>query len=668
MADLNPEQQTVVEHETGPMRVASVAGSGKSTALVERTAYLITKKHVSPTDILIVSFSRDARDVMEKRLNKRLPTMGANKCVRTFHSLGLDIFNTHHQGERQTIDTTGVMYLKAITESYRQMSVKPERKAATRFASLVKNDLIIVDEVLRRLGRLDARIAKLAEKVCEDAEVDAAEVIECFFRAEKFRKEIGIEDRGERRTFVTFDDMIYESAMLLKQNDIRKRWVRRWKYVMQDEVQDVCPAQNAIAESLCREHRNYVVVGDSCQSIFGFRGARPESMLAFEKEWPGAKTVFMHRNYRSGIEIVNVANRIMAYMPANTVVTDEMGDVHEMTSERGTHSYTAHHVFSDSRAEAEAVVANIKAHAKDGVSYADQAVLMRMNRMTRDVEIALAIEKVPYRLVSGVSFFTMKEAKILFSHLRIMMDRADEDAFRTAFMLPSVGLGKASATKIVEGRKTNETWPNAVLRLAPELAGRQKSLATQWARDASARAKQTKTTPAGMLRFISESVQMETWLKRNESDAEDSKVLDNLEEVIDIGRRFDTCAELLDTIDQVEAHRAAAVRKRNAVTISTVHRQKGTEYPIVYLIQAADGLFPASRADIAEERRVFYVACTRAMDELWISRPSIGGDKPLTNSPFVIDLLFDKALQTDRWQPGRKTDQVRRGTQMGLSV
>jgi DNA helicase-2/ATP-dependent DNA helicase PcrA len=669
--NLNPEQLAVVQHDKGPLRVGAVAGSGKTTALVERVAHLIEVRKVPIDRILLISFSRVARDEMKRRLGKRLPGLSAGGCARTFHSIGLNIFKREADPNQEfEMDTSGIMYLKATEKAYRSMHIEPEKKAIIHFASLVKNNLLGTDEVLRRLGRVDPRMLKIAQDCVGEAKVSAPDLLQAFYRAERIRSVEGIEHRNERVRFVGFDDMIYQSAMLLKKKEVRERWAGRWDHVLQDECQDENEAQAAIAGALCSRTRNYVIVGDPAQSIYGWRGSKPEKMLAFEEDWPGAKTVVMHRNYRSGLEIVELANRIMGFMPGGTVITDEIGDAQMMVSERKTHSYVGAHVFEDSVEEANRVADNIREHKRNGVPYSEQAVLLRMNRMTRDIEISLATKGIPYRLLSGQSFFLMKEAQVLFGYLRVMLNRADEAAFKACVMNPTRKLGNAFIKKVAAGHDmVKKDWLASVDKAMPGLGTFQKKMASQWVRWMRNERVMLKPTqdPEPVLRQLRDRLKLDDHFARNEQDQEDSKSIENLDAVCEFAKHFGSCAELLDTVERVERHRALHNRKKEAVTISTVHKAKGAEWQVVYVIQVIGGFFPADKADLHEERRCFYVACTRAKDEVWISRPAMHEGEPVSMSRFILEAeLEEQHASILGYRLGRATDQVKVGTQMGL--
>lgn len=667
---LNPEQEEVVLHHHGPLRVSACAGAGKTTALIERVAYLVEKRKVPPKRILMISFSRAARDEMKARIDKRLPAAGAGACARTFHSIGLMIFQREVDEKREwALDTSGYMYVRAAETAYKHLALKPEKKAIVRLAELAKNNLVGSDEVLRRLGKVDPKLKECAIEAATDSQVSPLDLMQVYLKTESIRTGPGVEVRGERRRFVTYNDMIYETARLMKRKAVRERWATMWDFVLQDECQDENEAQAVIAEALASKHRNYMVVGDPAQSIYRFRGARPEKMVEFESRWPGAKTIIMHRNYRSGIEIISLANRLLDYMPANAVVTDDFGEVTPMISERKTHAFVGCHSFESSLAEAEAVAENIVEHIRDGVPRKEQAVLVRLNRMTRDIEIALATRAIPYRLISGQSFFLMKEAKALFGYLKVITNRADTDDFQACISNPSRRLGKAFVAAVSEAHDmVRKDWLTTVEKALPKLKGWQETAGRKWLDEMRGlqRAMTANPDPVSVLKKIRFSTKLDDHFQRENEDEEDNKSSENMDDLMDFASNFRSVEKMLDVVDSVEKHRSTSARKKDAVTVSTVHKAKGGEWGVVYVIQAVEGLFPHSKSDVHEERRCFYVACTRAKDELWLSYPTKGTegrDQEVSRFIAEVDVPFELA-----YKKGVRITLEKVGTQMGFKL
>ena len=674
--NLNPEQEAVVLHHKGPLRVGAVAGSGKTTALVERVATLINKHGVHPNKILMISFSRAAKEEMKRRIDKRIPGLKAGKCVSTFHSIGLRIWQSEGDPDRLfELDTSGWMWVRATADAYKTMGMEPEKKTITKFASLAKNRLLGTDPTLRRLGRIDPRLKDLASEVvtqASDCHLEKHELLEAYFRAENIREQNGIDYKGRSGVrFVTFDDMIYQSAMLLRKKAVLERWARRWSYILQDEAQDECSAQAAIASALASAHGNYMVVGDPAQSVYAFRGSAPEHMLEFDKKWPSSKTIVMFRNYRSGIDIVDVANKLMDAMPAHTVITDETGYAAAMRSERQTRAHVSAHKFADSMAEAEAVAMNIEAHRNDGVKYGEQAVLLRMNRMTRDIEVELAKRSIPYKLQSGQSFFMMKEARCIFGYLAVMLNRASKDQFKDCINTPSRKLGRAFTAKVIEGHDmVQKDWVKSVSKVVSKVKPWQARVAGEWMSFIKIHQKAARDmSPESFAKMLCEKLDLYNYFVKDKDDDEsDDSTSANLDAVLDFVTHFDDTTELMKVVESVHKHRAASARK-NAVVISTVHKSKGGEWETVYLLHAHDGAFPSTMADLGEERRCFYVACTRAKDELWISRcitNSFG--KGTAISGFTIEAGIEEEDGAESYPLGRRVDLIKVGTQRSLGL
>lgn len=666
-SNLNPEQAAVVQYGTGPLRVVAAAGSGKTAALVERIAHLIEHRRVPVHDILMITFSRAAREEVAKRLDRRLPGLQAGACARTFHSVGLMIYRAETPQQDIVIDNNGLLLARACRLAADRLRLNPKRAVLTRFRTRVKNDMLRGDAD----GRIDPHMVRAADRTAQDtpnARVTGSELLELYFATEDIRTKEGVVDRGVAQRFVTYDDMIYEAALLLERSEVRDSWARRWKWVLADEAQDTNTAQAVIARALVSAHRNYTIVGDVNQAIYGWRSATPRQILDFDKAYPGARTILMHRNYRSGIEICAVANRIAEHMPASSVVCDEFGHTLEMHSERQTHAFVTCHQFSSETDEAESIADNIIAHRAAQLPWEDQAVLVRMNRMTRDVEIALAMREVPYRLVSGSSFFTMPEAECLLGYMRLLADRPTSTVVAATLRYPSRKLRRTFIDAAIGDRAVDEDWLVALRRYAAAQGKPHEQRGIEeWARFIEAsRRNLNLTAPGALCRRLRVLLDLDTYFGTETEDAEDSQSLENLNDVTHFAAGFTTTERLIDTVERVESHRAKVGTKRKAVTVSTIHKSKGLEWNTVYVPQLSNGLLPVARADVSEERRVFYVACTRAEDELWLSWTSTEETRDAQVSS--RSSFLDEAAIPDSpsYEPGRKVDDVRIGSQLRL--
>lgn len=665
MPNLNPEQQLVVEHGRGPLRVAACAGSGKTTAIVERIAWLVKDQRVDPKKILAISFSAAAAQQLATRVNARIPGYDAGDCSKTFHSVALRIFKSEAK-KKHWIDNTGAMYAIATARACTAQAVPGQYRDVVRaFASLVKNHMLDIP-AMRRLGSIPTKMRDIAATLTERITIDPDTLIRSYLAAEQIRQQDGVPFDGKTRVFITFDDMLFECALMLQREHIREKWARRWNYIIQDEAQDENIAQAQIAEALCRQHRNYIVVGDPSQSIYAFRGSTPERLLEFEETWPDQRTIVMHRNYRSGIEIVNVANRIIDNMPASTVVTDDLGCVSPMLSERKSHAYVAYQQHGESEdSEAHAIARNCVAHFRNGMKWNDQAVLVRMNFMTRAIEVALARQEVPYRLVSGASFFTERETQTVVAHMRIAEGRADQEDVKLALRsLPF--MSRDAADSIADNEPSD--WLEALKALCEGRAATNarrysaKSLSSYVGKLEDAR---KSTDLIESVKDICSQVIVRVNPSKVDSSGEHVQ-----KEFVAYAEQFGSLRELLDDIDHINRHRQRYARSPNTVTVSTVHRAKGREWPVVYIAQMVDGLFPAARASVNEERRLFYVAITRAKDELWISshhtsRLVEGEESHSSVSPFLYEIDMDEPSIPVF---GKQVETSPVGSQLGLGL
>jgi DNA helicase-2/ATP-dependent DNA helicase PcrA len=660
---LNPEQQAVVDHLRGPLRVGALAGSGKTTALIERAACLVEREGVHPDRILLISFSVNARKEMEKRISARLPGAHATDICRTFHSIGLDVFRTEVDTDKSwTVDTSGRLWRKAIRSAGQKLgfNLKPKGdglnvKGVEAFASAAKSRALMQHESVRRLGVPNEPLMALAETMAATSGARAADLIDVLIAAERLREITGIEDNGFCQRFLTFDDMLLSAAMLLRQKHVRERWAKRWSYVMQDEVQDESPVQGEIAKALCSEHKNYMVVGDPSQSIFGWRSSDPRRLIEFDTVWPGARTIVMHRNYRSGIEVVDLANKVIANMPDTTTIA------RVMRCERQTHAYVACHEFEDATAEAAAIAKNIKSHFQTGVSWKEQAILVRLNSMMREIETHLARNLIPYKIVSGESFFDLPEISVPLGYLRAAMGKATLADIEASFSTSPMGRAYFDQLKAAKESSPDAPWTELVYK--PQLGRGQYESVEAW----HATVKQLAADMANgsgawaLMVWLSKSIGLEAWLK-SDGDAENNPT-ENLRQALSFASYYKTAEELVATVDQIREHRKSCSRSRDVVDVSTIHRYKGREAAVVYMPQLAQEWV---RGDLLEERRVFYVGVTRAMDELWMSYPKYHTDDTL-NSPSMFLVEAGVAIQDgETIEPGRKIQPVRVGTQMGL--
>lgn len=485
------------------------------------------------------------------------------------------------------------------------------------------------------------------------------------------------------RELLTFDDMMLDATELLqKSENVRRRWAQRWEWVLQDEAQDQNKVQLVLGELLAKDHRNYLLVGDPAQAIYGFRGAMPSMLLSFEERW-GAEVVMMNRNYRCGQVIIDTANRVLGSMAPETRLDMTM------KCEKGINGELTCHQYLDLDDEAEAVADQITSMLQDGVEPRDISILYRTNAQSRAPEEALIGARVPYVIKGGTNFYNRKEVKDLLAYLRIAAGRGSIDDVKRCINAPFRFLGKAFVDKVqgiakrarASAKKQGKRvyWPEVVREASQQarIQHRQVVSANDWAElivslmeriEAQSKASRPSKDidvndpdtdnpwdagkPVNLLEDIILSTGYTNWLTKDEGEetTENSRV-SNVRELVRASRRFPTVTELLDYIDDVQEASKKNNKKGvepNRVILSSIHKSKGLEWNNVFVVGANDGILPHARCeDIEEERRLFYVGVTRAKERLSVScvQEIAIGDRIIYTEP--SNFIYEAGLDPD---------------------
>lgn len=623
-AGLNPEQIEVVRHDGGPCRVLACAGAGKTEALGRRIARMV-RDGVDPKRILAITFSNKGAGEMNARISEKFGVRGAR--VGTWHSLCLQILKEDETEQgRWTIEG-----------SAKGASTKTVLKDVLGFREMDWKQADF-NEVARYIGWCKANLFEpgspeataLAQARFGGAGLNARRAVEAFHR---YNQALA------RKGLLSFDDfLVFAAKHLESSEDVRASWASRWDFVLCDEVQDNNAAQVRLATLLAKDHGNYMAIGDVYQSIFGFRASSPRFLAKFDEAWPAAKTITLPRNYRCARSVIAASNGVVA--PAKV---DGMAEPTAMIGERDLDGAVKHFCAESPDDEAREVVARIRASIESGAKLADHTILVRLNAMTRGLEDALLRAKIPYVVLGGVTFYERKEVKDLLGYLRIACGRAGEDDVKRAVNTPFRYLGTAfldRLTAAVDGRDYAAVdWSEVILDVVEQQAGiqrRQRDSAIEWSRlmlavtgmvEAGKLAEPTEeqrdsARPAKLLDYVVRKTDYIAWLNREEGgeSTEDSPAA-NVREMVRVAEQFASADELLDYVDET-VRKARDNRSDGAadrVTIMTVHKSKGLEFPHVFVIGLNEIVFPHIMGDEEEERRLAYVAMTRARDTLTLS-------------------------------------------------
>ena len=604
---LNEEQKDAVTTTEGYVRVIAGAGSGKTRALTMRYAYLVECIGVMPLSILCVTFTNKAAFEMKKRIRGMIGDMDFG-FITTFHGFCNRFIKDegHHVGYPKTfmvIDKEDQKeMLKHVISDLGFNS--PHNKLSSLIDGISARKHMHAEKYVKVLASSDPQAF---EKVfCKIPESDEETWI--------FWKYV----QEERKCFgLDYDDLILVAAYILKTfPSVRLDWQKRLQYVMVDEFQDVSQTQLTLAETLSGYHNNLFVVGDPDQTIYSFRGADPKYILRFTERHPDAKTIVLSKNYRSSKEILGISNALIKH---NRVRFEK--ELLPMRDAMGRAVY-----FHGKSAEEEArwIASQIEALHSAGAAWADSAVLYRASYLTRSVEEALVRRKIPYRICQGVAFYGRKEIKDAICYLRLAL-YGDDLSFKRVINEPRRGIGKKRLAALekkasAEGCTLLEAFGNLVgtsLFCNAEITG-------FWDLMTAMRNVARTATPGKLLDYALRMSGYEAALQA----AGDDERLENLAELRQSVAWFESEAgeavTLEDYLSNIALYTAGDdYDDKDAVKLMTIHGAKGLEFPFVFVCGMSEGILPSSRArnryDLEEERRIAYVAFTRAKNRLFLS-------------------------------------------------
>lgn len=651
---LNPSQKEAVLQTDGPVMILAGAGSGKTRTLVARIQYLLEEKRVSPFQILAVTFSNKAAREMRERLavNTQINVGALN--VTTFHAfcakvlrmeatyLGLSKnFTIYDDGEQQSI-------IKAILNKrgINQKELSPYTVAA--FIDGLKNLGYYVG-----LTR-NADVEKYAE--------------------DKRLFDIFIEYEAElhRSNAVDFGGLITGVLNLFKSfPEVLQKYQNKFKYVLVDEYQDTNRAQFDLILLLSSHHRNICVVGDEDQSIYSWRGADIRNILDYEDVFPDSKLIKLEQNYRSSKKIIEAASEVISHNIArkgkNMWTDNDEGDEIRIVECR------------DDKAEAELVANEIKKLHNEGVSLKDVAVFYRNNAHSRTIEDALRKEKFPYRVVAGIKFYDRKEIKDMLSYMRVVVNKKDSLALTRIINTPARGVGATSLRKLEDEAVRLQLSLFELLEKIVEapsefkhlsLSGKVQSAVYQLVhliQEVQVLEGQNHPPTFSYEKLLNESGYFE--VLRADKSYEGAARLENLEELMSAIKQFEEAETEPNLTKFLEAITLDTTTENGDVTeqisLMTVHGSKGLEYPYVFLIGIEENIFPSYKSlesgpvALEEERRLFYVAMTRAMKQLTITFAQgrlLWGSLKFNGPSQFLHEIPKKYFRWDFYQTGSKRD------------
>jgi DNA helicase-2/ATP-dependent DNA helicase PcrA len=617
---LNTQQRAAVVHEGSPLLIVAGAGSGKTRVLAHRIAYLLAARKVQPGEVLAITFTNKAAGEMKERVAALVGPRAKAMWVSTFHSACVRILR--REGKHLGLSSTFSIYDQAdaqrlMTLVCRDLDLDPKRYNPRSFSAQVsnlKNELI--DE------------ETFTAKAQTHLETTVAEAYTLYQR------------RLREANAADFDDLIMSTVHLLQAfPDVAEHYRRRFRHVLVDEYQDTNHAQYALVRELVGPvgddlpGAELCVVGDADQSIYAFRGATIRNILAFEQDYPDARTILLEQNYRSTQTILSAANAVISRNAGRKPKN--------LWSDAGDGAPVVGYVADNEHDEASFVAAEVDRLSDDeAVQPSQVSVFYRTNAQSRVFEEVFIRVGLPYKVVGGVRFYERREVRDALAYLRVLANPDDTVSLRRIINVPKRGIGDRSEACIEAlAQREQLTFPQALQRCedAYGLAARS-LLAVQGFRqlmDDLRTLVEARTGPATILEAVLERSGYVTELARS-ADPQDETRLENLQELVAVAREFEEAnpgGTLTDFLEQVALVADAdqipdADGSGGVVTLMTLHTAKGLEFPVVFLTGMEDGIFPHLRSlgdptELEEERRLAYVGITRAQQRLYLSRATV---------------------------------------------
>ena len=605
---LNDMQQAATFYTEGPLLILAGAGSGKTRVLTHRIAYLIEEKHVAPYHIMAITFTNKAAAEMRSRVNQIVGFGAEQVWVSTFHSACVRIL-------RRYIDRIGYQNDFTIYDTDDQKKLLKE---------VIKR--LNLDPKMFKESAVQNKISDFKNKLMTTS--DVAQMAQTDFKQRNISKIYDeYQEMLKKNNALDFDDLIMKTVQLFRQcPEVLENYQDRLQYIMVDEYQDTNAAQFALIRLLAERHKNLCVVGDDDQSIYKFRGADIFNILQFEKYFPDAKVIKLEQNYRSTKNILAAANAVIRHNNGRKDKT--------LWSEKEEGTKIDLYQAEDGYAEADMIASAIKEEVDFGrADYSDFAILYRTNAQSRALEEKLLMKNIPYKIIGGQNFYQRKEIKDVLAYLRVISNSTDDIGVERIINVPKRGIGAASVDKVKDFARAHDMdLYDALLEVEhiPEVSRAAKKIGTFTELMEQLKADLQEMSLKDLVEEVLAQTGYVAELAAENTDEANGRI-ENIDELISKIAEYENTTDnpsLSEFLEEVALVSEIDNLDENSsyVVLMTVHSAKGLEFPNVFLCGMEDGLFPGYMSimaddedELEEERRLCYVAITRAMKHLTIS-------------------------------------------------
>lgn len=599
--ELSKVQQEAVDFHKGCCNVIASAGSGKTRVLVNRIVKLIEDYNIDPAKILAITFSKKAKENMVERLTKMIPGYVKFINVETFHSFGFRIVRKFNRDDFEILDADWkkVKIIEEILQHHFKEKEPDGQEIADilSFISIQKNQMKKPDSSTK------------------------------FGKVYKYYEKYKTEHKQ-----LDFDDMLAKCYEILSTDEKGLQYCQeQYQYILADEMQDTNAVQYEIIRLIGSKHKNVFVVDDPLQNIFMWRGSDNKFVMNFDEDWPDAKVIHLNKNYRSSQDIVEAANHF-----AESIPESKHKHYVESVADKGKFEEPCYSRYKDENEEADEIAKKIQAYIKAGYEYKNIAILTRTNAQLQNFETALYRSEIPYLIVDGMSFIDRREIKIVLSYLRLICDINDDEAFEYIYNRPNRYLGQSFLQEVKRtARKEKMSFYCAMFRVS-RMNWKVKNAVNSIHATVKTISESKYKNVSDMITALREDLNLDSYVSKDLCENDDSRI-ENLNTLQRMAANYNDVKRFISFIMRFSKEKK---HDPNSVQLMTIHKSKGLEFPIVFVAGVNQGLLPHEKnKNVDEEKRLMYVAITRAEKILHISSTEQYNGKESEESEFITYLF-----------------------------
>jgi len=607
--DFNDNQKEAINFYKGCCNVIASAGSGKTGVLVNRITNLIKEYGVNPQNILAVTFSKKAKENISNRLEKLIPFQYRSVSVDTFHSLGCKVIQMFGEQnyEKLTYDWKKAQMLSEIYKN-KYGADADNINNILQYISIRKNNLVYPNESTDKF-KMDQENNYLYDEY------------------EKVK---------QKENIIDYDDMLTKAYEILRDNPLALEYCQKqYQFVLVDEIQDINKAQYEIVKLICKESKNLFVVGDMLQNIFEWRGSSNKFILDFKKDWKNTKVINLTVNYRSTKDIVAFSNYFAKNLPESKIE-----DYKDSESDKLNFKQPEWKLYKNEFDEAEQISNKIKELImSETYNYQNIAILARTNAQLQTFETSLFNVGIPYQIVDGQSFMEKKEIKIILSYLKLANNINDDDAFEYIFNKPNRWLGKQFLNEVKGVANRNHISLYCAMFKIDRRYWKFKNGINEICNVINNLKEKEFKNVKQQIHYIRDKLDIDKFISSDINIENDTDKIENLNSLETFASKYKTVKEFIEYMDSLNKQKNTVT---DCVQLMTIHKAKGLEFPVVFLIGLNEGTLPHYRNEnVNEEMRLAYVAITRAENELYCSSTKSLYGKSMEVSSFK-EMMFGK--------------------------